>query len=100
MPELSFDWDESKRFKNIEKHGIDFYVASRIFWGNTIQKKTRKGGEERKIAIGKIGNDVIVVVFVERANTIRLISARPAKKYERELYRKQDPGFGRRNLES
>jgi len=23
MPELSFDWDESKRFKNIEKHGID-----------------------------------------------------------------------------
>jgi uncharacterized DUF497 family protein len=22
MPELSFDWDESKRFKNIEKHGV------------------------------------------------------------------------------
>jgi len=83
---LEFDWDENKRFINERKHGIDFYFASRAFWGYTLQKKVWKNGEERKIAIGRMGDDVIFIVFVERDNVIRLISARPASKNERKLY--------------
>ena len=45
--------------------------------------------EDRYIAIGKVG-DVLFVVFTERKDTIRLISARLATNAERSLYYDQD----------
>lgn len=45
--------------------------------------------EDRYIAIGKVG-DVLFVVFTERKETIRLISARLATTMERNLYYDQD----------
>ncbi len=45
--------------------------------------------EDRYIAIGKVG-DVLFVVFTERKDTIRLISARLATNTERSLYYDQD----------
>ncbi|NDO51196.1 BrnT family toxin [Lachnospiraceae bacterium MD335] len=45
--------------------------------------------EDRYIAIGKVG-DVLFVVFTERKDTIRLISARLATNVERGLYYDQD----------
>ena len=41
--------------------------------------------EDRYIAIGKVG-DVLLVVFTERKDAIRLISVRLATNAERELY--------------
>ncbi len=45
--------------------------------------------EDRYIAIGKVG-DIVFVVFTERKDTIRLISARLATNAERSLYYDQD----------
>ena len=45
--------------------------------------------EDRYIAIGKVG-DVLLVVFTERKDAIRLISARLATNAERELYYDQN----------
>lgn len=45
--------------------------------------------EDRYIAIGKVG-DVLFVVFTERKDTIRLISARLATNAERGLYYDQN----------
>ena len=45
--------------------------------------------EDRYIAIGKVG-EVLFVVFTERKDTIRLISARLATNTERSLYYDQD----------
>lgn len=45
--------------------------------------------EDRYIAIGKVG-DILFVVFTERKDTIRLISARLATNAERSLYYDQD----------
>ena len=45
--------------------------------------------EDRYIAIGKFG-DIVFVVFTERKDTIRLISARLATNAERSLYYDQD----------
>lgn len=45
--------------------------------------------EDRYIVIGK-GGDVLFIVFTERKETIRLISARFATNAERELYYDQD----------
>lgn len=48
--------------------------------------------EDRYIAIGKVG-DVLFVVFTERKETIRLISARLATNAEREFYYDQDINY-------
>ena len=45
--------------------------------------------EDRYIAIGRVG-DVLFVVFTERKETIRLVSARLATNAEKELYYDQD----------
>ena len=45
--------------------------------------------EDRYIAVGKVG-DIVFVVFTERKDTIRLISARLATNAERSLYYDQD----------
>ncbi len=49
-------------------------------------------GEERWIGIGPFSMIVAVVVFTERGNdTIRIISARKATKYERQRYEQAYP---------
>ena len=48
--------------------------------------------EDRYIAIGKVG-DVLFVVFTERKETIRLISARLATSAEKELYYDQNINY-------
>lgn len=45
--------------------------------------------EDRYIALGKVG-DVLFVVFTERKETIRLISARLATIAERRIYYDQE----------
>ena len=45
--------------------------------------------EDRYIAIGKVG-DLLFVVFTERGENIRLISARLATESERRLYYDQN----------
>ena len=45
--------------------------------------------EDRYIAIGRVG-DILFVVFTERKDNIRLISARLATATERSLYYDQD----------
>ena len=45
--------------------------------------------EDRYIAIGKVG-DVLFVVFTERKDALRIISARIATETERRIYYDQD----------
>lgn len=85
---LEFTWDEHKRKTNVGKHGIDFEDAIRAF-GNTLFTRTdgrQEYGEERIIGIGLLGDRVIVIVFVERGDLIRMISARKANRNESETY--------------
>jgi len=86
---LEFDWDEAKRFSNIEKHGIDFYIASLLLQtGSLIQEvDDRKDyGELRYRATGKWGDKILVVVYAVHNGTIRIISARRANSRERQIY--------------
>ena len=48
--------------------------------------------EDRYIVIGKV-EEVLFVVYTERGDTIRLISARLADKFEEELYYAQNIYF-------
>ncbi|MCC6467623.1 MAG: BrnT family toxin [Alphaproteobacteria bacterium] len=82
-----FVWDERKRRSNIAKHTIDFRLAIMIWSGPLIVLPARVvEGEVRHIACGRLGSDVISVVFTERAGMIRIISARKARHHERKAF--------------
>lgn len=89
---MKFEWDENKNSINKEKHKISFETASYVFddpYYIEMYDFEHSVDEDRYIAIGKVG-DVLLVVFTERKDTIRLISARLATNAERSLYYDQD----------
>ena len=85
-----FEWNEEKREKNIEKHGIDFEDAKFIFSGPTLEREDKRFayGEKRMIALGEVDGYVIVVVYTPRNEAKRIISARKASRDERIAYNK------------
>ena len=93
---MEFEWDDTKNRANIRKHGVSFETASRIFERSRLTRRDgRKDyGEDRYISVGAAdGLAVIVVAHTERQGRIRLISARPASRNEREAWheRIQEP---------
>jgi len=80
------EWDDNKRQPNLAKHHIDFQDAQRIFDGPVFEKTSTRRGERRVLAIGSMGDVVIVVVYVMRGSCRRLISARKAHSNERKDY--------------
>jgi uncharacterized protein len=94
MPdELEFEWDEAKSRRNFRERGFDFEFAARIFDGPRIEEEDlRKNyGERRIAATGKIEDGIFVVVYTRRGGRRRIISARPAKRKERDDYRTAYP---------
>ena len=85
---IEFEWDEQKRLSNLQKHGIDFVRACQIFDGYTVDFEDSRYdyGEERFISIGETKRQILTVVYTYRGDAIRLISARKATRYERNIY--------------
>ena len=86
--ELKFEWDEEKDRMNREKHGISFETAAYVFRDKyyiEMYDFEHSIEEDRYIAIGMVG-ELLFVVFTERGESIRLISARLATERERRLY--------------
>ncbi len=89
---MKFIWDEKKRQGNIEKHGIDFADVHEVFNHPMFAFHDNRVsyGEERWIGVGLMKIIIVVVVFTELdADTIRIISARKATKYECKEYQKK-----------
>ena len=115
MGDMLFEYDEEKNQRNIEKHGISFMTAARIFFDYDrieMYDKDHSAGEDRYNSIGDtsagnltvIGNlgssegslnEILFVVYTEREmvshageakEITRLISARLATSFERGLY--------------
>lgn len=85
---MLFEWDPEKAAKNLETHGIALEDAAHIFDGPTVEAAdTRQDyGEDRSVALGVVPGIELAVVYTEREDAIRLISARRATKHEREAY--------------
>jgi hypothetical protein len=89
---VSFEWDDRKDLLNRAKHGIDFEDAIEVFYGPVILRRSDRNNEERWIAIGSSEKRFIAVVFTRRADIIRIISARRARKNEEREYRNAEVG--------
>lgn len=81
-----FEWDEGKRLKNLAAHEIDFEDVHSVFENPFLSKRSDRDGEERWVAIGCLGSQIIAVAYTIRGERCRLISARKARTNEREAY--------------
>ncbi|MBN9550768.1 MAG: BrnT family toxin [Alphaproteobacteria bacterium] len=81
---MRFEWDAAKARINKAKHGVDFALAPGFDFANAVVfiDDSEAYGEERLVATGIIGLSVHVMVYVERDETIRVISLRKATKKE------------------
>ena len=92
---MDFEWDQAKAESNLRKHGISFSAATGVFddaWAIERPDARNVYGEDRFILIGEASGEVLVVVFTERVEGLRIISARRASKNERVQY------YGNRSL--
>lgn len=93
MIDEEFEWDEEKAGRNLRKHGVAFADAQRVFddaFAIHDFDLDAQYGEQRMIAIGMVNGVLLTVVYTERGERTRLISARKATKHEQlEYYRSQ-----------
>jgi hypothetical protein len=87
---LTFEWDTNKEKRNLSKHGVSFEDSCTVFGDPrslTIPDPGHSRVEQRFITIGSSHRGkLLVVVHTERGDNIRIISARPASRRERQSY--------------
>jgi len=69
---LRFEWDEKKAAINLEKHGISFETAAKVFLDEDrleIYDEVHSTEEDRYITIGRAG-EILFVVYTERTPKI------------------------------
>ena len=91
---LRLEWDAGKAALNLAKHGVDFEEAGTVLGDPLSQSVIDEGHstaeETRYIAVGySIRHRLLLVVYCEREDRFRIISARPATRGERDRYEKK-----------
>ncbi len=83
-----FEWDDEKAAINFTKHGITFDTAAKVFSDPYLLEEYDEEhsiDEDRWKIIGMVGK-IIFVIYTERGEYTRLISAREATPIERRRY--------------
>ena len=85
---MRFTWTETKRRSNLAKHGLDFADAKKVFTGPMVLFEDQRSdyGEQRMIGVGLLGELVVLIVHVESAAAIHVISMRKADNHETNLF--------------
>lgn len=86
-----FVWDEAKNRSNRRKHGLSFETARQLFTPGreylVLFDEEHSQTEDRFVGVGEVDGGLIVVVWTEEEDVIRIISARKATRTERALFR-------------
>lgn len=85
---VKFEWDDEKHSINLKKHGIYFEDAALAFFDDNAifyDDDEHSYGEYRFKVVGMVKN-VLAVIYTERGEVNRIISARFADKNERSDY--------------
>ena len=82
---MRITYDARKRAVTIAQRGLDFADAGIVFAGRHVTRRDERPfyGEERLITVGTLRDEVVVVVWIERDETRRIISMRKADRNER-----------------
>lgn len=82
------EWDDAKNEKNFKKHKIRFELAARVFLDKNAcydYYEFHSDDEERIKIVGRVGK-ILAVIYTERVEKYRIISARYATKKEIDDY--------------
>lgn len=91
-----YEWDKGKAKLNKIKHGISFKTATAVFDDPNrldLPDDEHSFNEERRKVIGMVDN-ILFVIYTERHDKIRIISAREATEDERRDYYVYGGKFG------
>ena len=85
---MQFDWDPTKDERSRRERGFGFDFAALVFEADTIEwpDDRRDYGEARVRVLGSAEDLVLHVVFTDREDVRRIISARLADRRERTLW--------------
>ena len=85
---MEFEWDEAKSERNFRERGFGYDAAALIFEGPVIEwcDVREKWSETRIVAVGSTRGKIFAVVYTDRGDVRRIISARRARKKECELW--------------
>ena len=88
LQDIEFQWDENKAQSNLLKHSIAFEEAAEVFFDPFHQTgDASTDDEQRDFIVGySLLQRILLVVYVERDQRTRIISARRATRHERKLY--------------
>jgi uncharacterized DUF497 family protein len=90
MDELQFTWDFAKAAANLSRHGVPFSDAATVFrnpLAKVLPDPTHSEHEVRSLIIGhSAGGRLLLVVFTETDDRIRILSAREVSARERREY--------------
>ena len=90
---VSYQWDAAKAKANYTKHGVQFADATAVLEDDSALtiRDPYSQEEERWITMGEDARGrILVVVYVWRDDSIRLISARRASARERKSYEERE----------
>lgn len=87
---MQFELDVEKAASNVDKHEVSFEEAATVFrdpFALIFDDEAHSIEEQREIILGhSTRNQFLLVCFVERGDKVRLFSARPATRKERQDY--------------
>lgn len=87
---MRFEWDASKAATSVLKHGVDFDEASTVFADSlaaTGRDPDHSTSEARFLTFGLSRKGrVLAVSHTDRGGVLRIISARPATRKEKQTY--------------
>jgi uncharacterized DUF497 family protein len=95
MEERKIVWDPNKAVENLAKHRVSFDTAALVFLDplrierRDDSERNMSGEEERWQTLGRVGS-VYFVVYTERKDETRIITARSATKAEKRSYHGTD----------
>ena len=85
-----FEWDRGNIDKNLVKHNVESWECEQIFFNKpllVLEDPKHSVSEKRWAAFGMTDSGrLLVVVFAQRNNLIRVISARDMNSRERKFY--------------
>ena len=87
---MEFEWDPKKAAANLARHTVSFEDAATVFGdplGRITADPRHSVEEERLVLLGlSESKHLLAVMYVDRGQAIRIISARPATRRERRNY--------------
>ena len=93
---MQFEWNPEKEQENIHLHGVNFSDASQIFRDYFRIERRDDDSSSTEVRYQTMGfyHNVLFVVYTERADSYRIISARVAEPFERRIYANSEAHTG------